>query len=255
MINIFINNIYILYIIYSAMAGELNYYNDQLDSLNTKKPTNLNKCPDKIFYYANAFDDEVIETLAAQNTGQVYATDDVVAQLVSCSRSMYPWDILVRKVNGKLFFYKRDNSINMKTVNETTRDPPNPEEKDTELLINEATTVNQYFSQHILSDKEKKKLQYPNPFYDEDEDEEDKRSPAPVGYRYRKFHLSDDCKLVMRTQIDGICKKNGKDQYYTSCTLNEWKLDVPKQDSWRTRLDNNVYILLFIILYNFTLKL
>lgn len=201
---------------------------------------NLEKCPEKLFYYADTFDDDVIASLASQNTAQVYATDDIISQLVACSRSVYPWDILVRKAGKQLFFYKRNNAINMLTVNETSREPPNPADKDTQILMNEATQVSQYFSQHILNHSKGKDMQFPNPFYDEDEEAEG-TSPAPIGYRYRKFHLNDECDLILRTQINGICKKGGVEQYFTTCCLNEWQ-DVPRQESWRAKVDTNVYI-------------
>lgn len=40
----------------------------------------------------------------------MFATDAILATLMSCTRSVYSWDIIVQRVGSKLFFDKRDNS-------------------------------------------------------------------------------------------------------------------------------------------------
>ena len=40
----------------------------------------------------------------------MFATDIILATLMSCTRSVYSWDIIVQKVGNKLFFDKRDES-------------------------------------------------------------------------------------------------------------------------------------------------
>lgn len=57
-----------------------------------------------------------------------------------------------------------------------------------------------------LADGEKYKFPEENPFIDEDpEEEEDKNSPvASVGYRYRKWDLGNDVKLVARCEHDAV---------------------------------------------------
>lgn len=46
----------------------------------------------------------------AKTQGNVFATDAILATLMSCTRSVYSWDIVVQRVGSKLFFDKRDNS-------------------------------------------------------------------------------------------------------------------------------------------------
>lgn len=46
----------------------------------------------------------------SKTVGNVYATDSVLATLMCCTRSYYSWDIVIEKVDGKLFFDKRDNT-------------------------------------------------------------------------------------------------------------------------------------------------
>lgn len=108
----------------------------------------------------------------------MYATDSVLATLMCCTRSYYSWDIVIEKVDGKLFFDKRDNTefgtsskvrtyfrlrrisnvsvhlfVDLLTVNETAIEPP--QEDPTGLnspknLSLEATFINHNFSQQVL---------------------------------------------------------------------------------------------------------
>lgn len=45
-----------------------------------------------------------------EEEGNVFATDVILAHLMTAPRSVYPWDIIVTKVGSKLFFDKRDGS-------------------------------------------------------------------------------------------------------------------------------------------------
>lgn len=43
-------------------------------------------------------DDPVMEKLAVDATGNVFATDAILAHLMASPRTIYPWDIVVQKV-------------------------------------------------------------------------------------------------------------------------------------------------------------
>lgn len=42
--------------------------------------------------------------------GNVFATDTILTTLMCCTRSVYPWDIIVQKVKNKIFLDKREDS-------------------------------------------------------------------------------------------------------------------------------------------------
>ena len=46
----------------------------------------------------------------AKTQGNVFATDAILATLMTATRSVYSWDIVVQRVGNKLFFDKRDDS-------------------------------------------------------------------------------------------------------------------------------------------------
>lgn len=87
-----------------AWCGFLDQYNDQYDKVNTRTATQLKRVETKEFYPVTTTDDPVIEKLAIEGKGNVFATDAILAHLMTCPRSVYPWDIVVQKLpTGALF--------------------------------------------------------------------------------------------------------------------------------------------------------
>jgi translation initiation factor 3 subunit D len=221
--------------------------------------------------------------LAIKGQGTVFATDAILAHLMTCPRSNYPWDIVVQKLpgSGALFFDKRDSSqFDYLTVNETSNVQPSPTKSEDdpdgintpERLGLEATMCNQNFSQQILKSKasssNRKEFGLPNPFYDE-EDNEENMEPASVAYRYRKFDLGEDINIVCRTELHGFVKKKGAGEsdveYMTAFALNEYfdsmnpysKTNVPAAGmiNWREKLDSQRGAVLATELKNNAFKL
>ncbi len=201
-------------------CGFLDQYNDQYDRVSTRTPAPLKRVETREFYPVTTTDDPVIEKLAIEGKGTVFATDAILAHLMTCPRSVYPWDIVVQKLpTGALFFDKRDASqFDYLTVHETSNSPPAPARDNSneaelvnspERLSLEATMINQNFTQQILrSSKYRTKFDLPNPFWDEDDN--DGMEPASVAYRYRKFDLGDGVSIVARTELHGLAKDRQK---------------------------------------------
>ena len=107
---------------------------------------NFNTCAD------TTTDDPIIRE--SRHKGQVFATDHILATLMTAGRSVIPWDIIVRRIGDKLFFDKRATSnIDKISVNETANDPPSEENNtginDPRNLTLEATYVNKGFSEIV----------------------------------------------------------------------------------------------------------
>jgi len=159
---------------------------------------------------------------------------------MTCSRSVYPWDIVVHKLaDGTLFFDKRDQTqFDLLTVHETAYNPPSEEDRANSAarLSLESTIACQNFSQQILKKSGRKKMDLPHPFYDEEEDKG--IEPASVAYRYRKWKLSDDLTLVCRTELHGTLKGT---QNITAFALNEYVPPNSTNNSnvinWRDKID------------------
>mmetsp|Transcript_34461 Transcript_34461/g.50536 ORF Transcript_34461/g.50536 Transcript_34461/m.50536 type:complete len:585 (+) Transcript_34461:103-1857(+) len=254
-------------------CGFLDQYNDQYDRVATRSAVPLKRVENRDFYPVTTTDDPVIEKLAIDGAGNVFATDAILAHLMTSPRSVYPWDIVVQKLPGLLFFDKRDSSqFDYLTVNETANNPPSKSDDDPdgintpERLSLEATMINQNFTQQILkSSKTRTNFDLPNPFYDPDDN--DGMEPASVAYRYRKFDLGDGIQLVARTELHGLVKKKttgGSEdtQYMTAYALNEFDSakgpgHAPSTASinWRDKIDSQRGAVLATELKNNSFKL
>jgi len=184
-------------------------------------------------------------------------TPTVLSHLMTCTRSVFPWDVVVQKLpNGTLFFDKRDNSqFDYLTVHETAYSPPSDEDgiNTPERLGLEATMINQNFSQQILRKSGRKEMAVPNPFFDEEDN--DGMEPASVAFRYRKFALDNETTLVCRTELHGLVKKT---QYMTAFALNEYaptSAGGPQTVNWRDKIDSQRGAVLATELKNNSFKL
>ena len=239
-------------------AGELALYDDSYDRVSTRTQKPLQRAENREFYYVSTTDDPAIEKLAEEQAGTVYGTDAIFSLLMAAPRSVYPWDVVVQKLDGVLVFDKRDTAnFDYLTVSETSHDPPKSLEEIEEAkrfdrrrnrkdddeptsdintpgkLSIEATMINQNFSQQILSDKAPEKMSLPNPFADTENAE---AKPASLAYRYRKFQLGEHA-LVARTEVHAVVDKRGDLQKMTAFALNEWDSKLSGGVEWRQKID------------------
>ena len=257
-------------------CGFLDQFHDVYDKVAARQPIPLKRMEHKEFYPVTAQDDPVLEKLAIDGeTGNVYVTDAVLAHLMTCSRSVQPWDLVIQKLpGGTLFFDKRDGSaFDFLTVQETAYQPPTDTTgvNTPERLGLEATVINQNFSQQILKKSGRRQMDLPNPFFDEED--ADGMEPASVAFRYRQFPLDDKISVICRTELHGIVKKT---QYMTAFCLNEYtpvpvapdsksggpnanapptNTSTPQLLSWREKMDSQRGAVLATELKNNSFKL
>lgn len=220
-------------------CGSLEHYDRTYDRLNTKTSINTSRLKriNRVYHKVTTTDDPVIRSLA-KSEGNVFATDSIISTLMCCSRSVYPWDIVVSKVGNKIFMDKRDGSnFDLLTVSETAADPPQDDEKHINSPNNlalEATFINHNLSQQVLrTDIKRHTFEEPNPFIEGDEGE-----VASVAYRYRKWDLGNGINLIIRSEIDAVSKgANDEINYLNVKALNEWDSKNAAMD-WRMKLDS-----------------
>uniref|UniRef100_A0A915ES22 Eukaryotic translation initiation factor 3 subunit p66 n=1 Tax=Ditylenchus dipsaci TaxID=166011 RepID=A0A915ES22_9BILA len=193
--------------------GTLHFYDKNIDKVTVKSQIPLQKCGGT-FYNLTTTEDPVIQKLAQGNTGNVFATDIILATLMTASRSVNSWDIVVQRISDKLFFDKRDtegfsNAIDALFVSETATDPPSYETSginNANDLATEALFINQNFRRQVLKRNEPayKCNHEKAPFEDDSND-----AKVECAYRYRTWSLgtmSDGTpiKVVARTENDGV---------------------------------------------------
>ncbi|XP_060649217.1 eukaryotic translation initiation factor 3 subunit D-2 [Drosophila nasuta] len=221
-----------------ATCGSLEYYDKQCDRINVKKERPLQKI-DRIITVPGTIDDPIIRRLS-KTMGTVFATDDIIASIMCCTRSVYSWDIVIEKLGSKIFLDKRDNAqFDLLTVNETSLEPPQDEDgfiNSPQSLSLEATLINHNFSQQVLKlgDQEPKhKFEEPNPF------EAPGVELASVAYRYKQWKLGDDVVVIVRCKHNGVMKTPGGElQFLSIKALNEWDSKVANTVEWRQKLDS-----------------
>jgi translation initiation factor 3 subunit D len=221
-------------------CGALGEYDGVYDRVTSKTDRRITRFDDRDFYYVTTTDDPVIEELATAGEANVFATDAILAHLMASTRSVFPWDIVVQRVNNMVFFDKRDTSdFDLVTVNENASEPPASDDPDSvnhpDRLSLEATMINQNLSQQVIkAGATTKTFEHPNPFASDD------AVPASYAYRYRKFALGGDLNLVTRCEVHGIARKNNKENFVATYALNEYDPKLAGAIDWRKKIDSQV---------------
>ncbi|KAF8950947.1 hypothetical protein CPC16_012207 [Podila verticillata] len=233
-----------------ALYGAVATYDKAYDRVNTKQEKILQQV-DRERDNVTTSEDPVLTNLAAEPAAEreqrVFATDSIIGVLMTASRSVYPWDIVITRTGDKVIFDTREGSqLDYVSVNENSSDPPmDTGDKDNvnspSALSLEATYINTNFAAQVVNNEQVVELENANPFYGADEE-----SVPLVGYRYRKFDLSttedEDISLFIRTEVDAVVKSaQGEDSYITVKALNEF--DTRAQGAggameWRQKLDS-----------------
>ncbi|ORX99469.1 translation initiation factor eIF-3, subunit D [Basidiobolus meristosporus CBS 931.73] len=225
-----------------ASYGRLYHYEKSYDRIVSKLEKPLQDLP-RTRYNVTTSEDPVIQNLISKNEGTVYATDNILALLMSAPRSAYPWDIVIIREGDDLIFDKRDGGVfDYLSVNENAAEPPleGTDINNPDALSTEATEINNNFSTQVLDEEQVYDFENPNPFYNAEEDTE---PLASAGYRYRRFNLGneeDPLYVVIRTEVDGVVKTGNTESFLTIKALNEFDPRAPGSGGaldWRQKLD------------------
>eukprot|EP00053_Salpingoeca_punica_P017232 m.165384 g.165384 ORF g.165384 m.165384 type:complete len:548 (+) comp17156_c0_seq2:122-1765(+) len=218
-----------------VLCGSLEYYDRTYDRITTKTEKPL-VVSERVFHYVTTTDDPKIRELSKTPGANVFATDALMAAIMTATRTVYSWDVVIEKVQGRIFFDKRPASdFDYLTVNETAYEPPSEDGDPINTpsrLSFEATLVNQAFSQQCLKRADPLELGEPNPFAQPGDE------VASVGYRYRKWDLGDGLVVVARCEHDAVEVKvrSEKPRFVNIKTLHEWNPKNQAMD-WRQKLD------------------
>jgi len=228
-----------------VQAGFIDQYDEKYDRASVRQPVKLAKKSDVEHFNVTTIDDPFIQKFAQDGAANVFATDAIMAMLAACPRSMLPWDIVVTKLDGLLFFDKRDESnFDYLSVSETASELPKEDDPEDinhpNNLSIEATMVQQNFTQQILKTAAKggvrKESEEEHPFFDDEG--EAATVPASCSYGYRRWQLSEDIMFLARTEMHAWTRRAGSEQKMTSFALNEWDSQQCGGTEWRSRLDS-----------------
>ncbi|KAH8740115.1 hypothetical protein FG386_001776 [Cryptosporidium ryanae] len=236
-----------------AWCGTLRNYNKTMDRISPKLPTPLKDFANVEFFQATTSDDDILRDalLQPEKTVDVVITDQILSCLVAAAQSKYSWHILVTNIDGKLIFDKQDGSIiDLITVNETSSEPPLPDNINKNnrphILGQEALKCNQNYTQNIqlLNENSVIKQFDPIPF------SEDIQGPVESKcYRYRIFSLPPRAgasssefsqrtvRVAVRTEIDAQIPNPESEHsgFIFARALNEY--DPKTVKVWNTQLE------------------
>lgn len=231
--------------------GFIYSYDKAYDKISPQSAVPL-RAVDLDSYNVTTTDDPILQSYASRNEGRVFVTDTILALLMTCTRSVYPWDIVVIREGDKLYFDKRENGpVDFVSVNENATDPPQEtlEGKDSVNtagnLSLEATYINANFPLQSVKRQPDDRIDFDHshPFHDGNEE-----SVAAKGYRYRKFMLrtqseEEEIPLIVRTEVDAYQKtSNGDISYVLIRALNEFDSRAPGAGGavdWRSKLTSS----------------
>ena len=150
-------------LLHSETAGFVEWFDEKYNQSTVKKPLPILK-PSRLVFSTTTSDDPIIAELAekinAEEQGPVttvYATDFLLAVLMSAPRSVYSWDLVLTKKGNTITIDKRESSdLDLLTVDETSKDPPlfsdskNSNTNYAQQLHQEATRLNMAFQEQVL---------------------------------------------------------------------------------------------------------
>lgn len=235
-----------------ASTGTLREWDKTLERVTPKTAKGLRRIGDANLHTVSTADDAVLQRLEKENPdATVFATDAVLATLMCCTRSVYSWDVVVKRVGNKLYFDKRKNSnFDKLSVNETSQDliPDEPENMNgIQQLSEEATSINQNFSHMALSKAGKVKKFDECPF-------QTPGNVAPCGFFYRKWTLDESTVLIARTEAHAAVDQKGSKQRAFIKAVNEYDSKVTGVD-WRQKIETQRGAVLATELKNNAFKL
>lgn len=209
-----------------------------MDTISTKNPISLETVQKKS-YNVTTSEDPIIKQIS-EKKGNVYITDQILSMIMSSTKSVYSWDIIIQNNNGVLYFDKRDNSmVDQYTVDETAKDPIDTDDS-TNYLHQESLIINRAFQQQVVTGEVEEYGKHP--FADEGE------SPASIAYKYKKFTLGET-QIICRCEVDALITKE-KTSSMTLRAFNEHSLGG--FEDWRNNLyDHPASVLMSEVKKNF----
>lgn len=218
-------------------AGKVGVYNADFGrTISAKNPRTLVRtyAQEKIFLKVTTSEDPNLKKFASQGTGDVFLTDSILSAILAMPRALYSWDLVITKVDGKIWIDRRTSRFDAITVNENATDPPDNNETDPlntpQRLSQEAIACQQNFSQQVLTKDAFHSLPYTSPFASG----ADSANHAPVGYRYVSVPLGNRT-VVVRSEFDAVKKTASGVQPVLVKTLNEY--DAKVTGDWRKRIE------------------
>jgi translation initiation factor 3 subunit D len=210
--------------------GAVSYYDKSCDRISCKQPRPLASFEQRKRLYPTVNEDPRMQSYrsdlehsdhgaadAPTEKRRVLTTGPLLALLMAAPKSSYPWDVVVERHGNVLVIDRRpDSQVETLTMFETITDNSQRsglafaganmlfalQQAQSNAL--EAARINHNFSQSVLrADLEPYRFAGESPFTDSATD------AVLVGYRYRRWELSDELELIARCEVDAALETTG----------------------------------------------
>ncbi|ORC90756.1 eukaryotic translation initiation factor 3 subunit 7-like protein [Trypanosoma theileri] len=214
-------------------------YNNNMDTASCKASIRLDEesAARQEFVRSNTLEDTVFRDILKKETHGTHpiivTTDEVLALIMTCSRSVHPWHVEFFRYGRIVFITKAENSnIEMQWVGETADSSRRPTENDpieseriTSLGVESTKANNAFVAQACTKSRYQMKCEK-NPF----------PNTQPRMYRYRRYVMHGDSEdrydLLVRCEVDAV----QNDKYLRLFGLLEQCTDGVSSE-WRKTLD------------------
>lgn len=207
-------------------CGSAKVYDRSNDKLKAKAEKLYTGSVDSISVPVSASNDAYIQECFAKNEATIFTTDVVASLLMSCQRSVQPWDIVVKRRGQAVFFDARPgSSIHLTNVSENAGEAA-PEDNSEGInsqanLAMEATKINAGLPEFLGKGQESVAF------------EGSANSGIGKAYRYSKFNLGESFDMVVRSELGNVL---GGDDLALSKAFLEYD---HSSFGWRSKLDTS----------------
>lgn len=224
-----------------ALCNRPHVYDNNMDKATSKTPIRLDaeKLTNQEFVRPDTLTDETLrDILKKEPTGThpiVVTTDEVLALIMTCSRSVHPWHLAIFRFNRMVFISKtKESNVEMQWVGETAdamrcpiENDPIESERITSLAAESTRAGNAFVAQACT--KTRYQMQCgKNPF----------PKTHPRLYRYRRYVMHKDSEdrydLIVRCEVDAVqgdkyLRLFGLLEQCTEGTESEWRKTLDSQ--------------------------
>ena len=188
--------------------------------------------------------DDIIQEIAREGKANVFISDEAAAAIMCSTKTVYSWDVCIKKFMGMIFIDKRDeegaqNMLDMQTVAETALPDYTPIDDDSingvRQLMKETAKIHLDMLQAAQEPKKFIKLDRDDP-HEEAEDQKMLR----LGYKYKLFKLDEGITVCIRCQ-NHFFNEASSEGLSNLFVLLEWKV---KRQGWTKDLDQMTMVML-----------
>jgi translation initiation factor 3 subunit D len=238
-----LNSVNPTFISTAAQCGSIHQYNFDLDKSGCHKQLPVTDFQGKVYANVPTLEDPVIRRLAQENKADIFATEIAASAIMTAPKSLYSWDVVIKKHGDKIFIDKRDetNMLDYLTVNETSHENQPVDDEGVNgvrQIMDEAVKVHNNFlyQQYVKTEDKSHSLAEKDPFM-ADEHEVCVRQ----GYLYKIWRLDNKRRICIRStvhsyksKIQGEKEDDTKLVYQNTYTLLEFENG---KANWKGNLD------------------